>query len=602
MTEVNSSRERILSRALPPRAPLAETLLKLPPQEAEQIFNRLPLFEQVEVVLTAPWELRQKVILLSQRAPELLQKIPPQELFWTIKAIGPEDALSLISMASQEQLTFIFDLDWWHKDRLVPQRIVSWLLILFEVSEDKVAQWLLGVDEDLLAATMNLFLRVEKRPDDTDFMEARDKLPPFSLDDTYFVEFRNQKLEPLFMRLLQILMEISPEKYRNLMESLLWELPSEVLERAYRWRKGRLADLGIPDFFEALDIYARLDTPRQMRRVERRHLPPPTEELPPPAFLPVVYMETEDLLTLALARITDGAQFERLRRELAWVVNKVLMTDEINLDDPSQIKRAIKKAEAYLNIALEELSGGDIEEARGLLEEYFLEDLFRLAHTRLRGLKIRALRIIESQGFKELLLHLDQPYQLTLEALTRNRPQEILYFDLKALGTDQEMRPFRRLSEVKETTQRLEEIEVFSGILTRIFGHPRDWRGKLLLKKTNITEPNDLTWSALLATGVANWLLKGKFIFEPLPYKDWLPFLQRLLEKDKGRLLVPESIRAEVLKNFEALGEPEQQEAIVRFLDYVFDLLEEEFAFVDLSHPPHPRYIQLVVVEDLSEG
>ncbi|MBA2849364.1 hypothetical protein G4V39_09220 [Thermosulfuriphilus ammonigenes] len=599
----DSSRERILARALPPRAPLARVLLETSPAEAERIFNRLPLFEQVEVVLTAPWEIRQKLILLSERAPELVQKLPPQELFWTIKAIGPEDALSLLALATPEQMAFIFDLDWWRKDSLVPERILSWLIILFEVSEDKVAQWLVSVDEDLLAAVMHLFIRVNKRPDDTDFMEARDRLPPFTLDDTYFIAFRKKKLEPIFMRLLQILIEVSPERYRNLMETLLWELPAEVQERAYRWRKGRLGDLGVPDYFEALDIYARLESPKQMRPVERRYLPEPTEDLPPPAFLPVVYMG-EGLFTQALSRITDPAQFERLRRELAWVVNKILMTDEINLDDPSQVKRAIEKAESYFNLALEVLSGKNPEEARACLEEYLLEDLFRLAHTKLRGLRRQALALFEDEPLAEALSFLDEPYKLTLEGLLQERPQDIFYFDQKAQGTDQEFRFFQNLTEVKEVAGRLKEIELFGRLLPRIFGPPRGWPGKCLLAPTNITETEDLVWSGLLATALANWLLKGAFVFEPLTRREWSAFLKRLLEpaREGERARIPPQIRQEVERNFKALIDPVEEETLTRFLDYFFGRLEDEFAYVDPSSPPDPRYITLVVVRLGEDG
>ena len=169
------------------------SILTLPPAEAEALINDLPLAEQASLVLMAPWERRQEIIILSRESRALVQGLPVEELFWTVKAVGPQDAVHILNLANAEQLQFIFDLDWWHKAELLPEKIATWILLLFEAGEDAMAswlQWLKKKDETLLPAILRPFIQVYKRPDDMDIQEAKDMLPLFTLDNVYFVSFQ----------------------------------------------------------------------------------------------------------------------------------------------------------------------------------------------------------------------------------------------------------------------------------------------------------------------------------------------------------------------------------------------------------------------------
>ena len=57
------------------------------------------------------------------------------------------------------------------------------------------------------------------------------------------------------------------------------ELSAELEEQSYRWRSGRLADLGYVDFYDALDLFRPL-TPDQVKigeGTEDRVIPPDTQ-------------------------------------------------------------------------------------------------------------------------------------------------------------------------------------------------------------------------------------------------------------------------------------------------------------------------------------
>ncbi len=585
------------------KLPDVRELLQAPPEEAEKKFASLPFRDQVELVLETPWELRERLIVLSPHAERLVKALPPQELFWTLKAISPEEAVTLLSMASGPQLQFLFDLDCWRKDRLVLERALAWLTLLFEATEDTVARWLKIVDFDFLVTLMKRLIEVYKRPDGVDLTEARDWLPPYTLDDTYFIRFRLDKFEPLTRRLIEILMELDPARYRDLMESVIWELPAEVEEMAYRWRRARLADWGVPDYYEALDVYAPL-SPDRMRQIEPIYLPPaPSDETPPPAFLPAIHTEGVELFAQALSKITDWRQIDRLKRELAWLVNKVLMVDIGTIDDVDEARKVFDKVAGYLNIGLEYLSRGQLEAAKRLLETYFLEDIFRVAQRLIVDLRRYAREITTASGVDpRLFRHLDEPYASYLKGIMAKEANRIMLFIPEKIGTAEEFRPFRKLEEIERVRRMLAEIAYMAPLIQKAFGTPPVWTAELALKRTNLLEPGDIKWSTLLLTALANWLIRKEFRFEALPVKDWPSFLSKFFTKgvDREKNIVKETVRSELLENFKRLAAeegPVEEDHLRSFLDFCLFRTEEELAYADPSEPPDPRYIQCLLLE-----
>ncbi len=582
-----------------------QDILSTKPEEAEKIISSLSLKEQVELVLYTPWELRERIIVLSPQAERLVKALPPQELFWTIKAVSPEEAVILLSMASTEQIHFLFDLDCWKKDRLVLNRVLAWLTLLFESTEDKVAEWLRTVDFDFLVTIMKRLIDVYKRPDDVDLTEAMNWLPPYTLDNTYFISFRLDKFEPLSRRLVEILMEVDPVRYRDLMESVIWELPIEVEEMAYRWRKARLADWGVPDYFESLEIYAPMP-PNRIRRVELAYLPlqEEAEEMPPPAFLPTIQIDGVEFLSKVFSRIMDYKQIDRLKRELAWIVNKVLIVDVKTIEDIDEAKKVFDKVAGYLNLGLEYLSGRNLEKAVEVLENYLLEDIFRVAQNLIVGLRKYASKIVTNEDIDtRIFRHLDEPYASYLKGVLVNEANRIVLFIPEEIGTDKEYRPFRALSEIQMVHRILSEIHYWGPLIQNAFDIPPKWTAEIALKNTNLLEPSDIKWSVLILTGLANWLLQREFKFKAIPEKDWPKVIKYLIKRSQGmeRGYVPSEIREELIRNFKALaqeiGQSIEEDTLESFINFCLFRAEEEFAFATETLPPTPRYVQSILIE-----
>src|SRR6185503_8407317 len=86
--------------------------------------------------------------------------------------------------------------------------------------------------------------------------------PSFSTPDTFFTVIVTAEREDdirLLYRLIDDLYRVDPELARHTLLSARSELPSHLEEMSYRWRSGRMADLGYADFYEALEVFSPLD-------------------------------------------------------------------------------------------------------------------------------------------------------------------------------------------------------------------------------------------------------------------------------------------------------------------------------------------------------
>ncbi|MBT4900245.1 MAG: hypothetical protein HON56_14350, partial [Nitrospina sp.] len=88
------------------------------PRKVEEILSGLSVEEQVRAILGLDPHLQQSLLVLSEKAVEVTQSLPVEEVYNLIKEV--EDSLLVLSMASPDQLQYIFDVEWWQGDKFQP--------------------------------------------------------------------------------------------------------------------------------------------------------------------------------------------------------------------------------------------------------------------------------------------------------------------------------------------------------------------------------------------------------------------------------------------------------------------------------------------------
>lgn len=469
---------------------------------------------------------RRLEVLLGAPDPEaLVQALPADELCFLVRDLGLADAAELVQLASPEQFRTFLDLDVWRGSTPHPARALPWLraaragALRSDAAMDRWKHQLGALDPELVSLLLLDSLRIHdlEREPDPELEGDRFLRTP---EGRYLVEFRAEGLDYLAVRgLVDDLFAADAFQATRLLESVRWDLRSELEESALRWRDARLADLGYPDMQEALSWFAR---PPAALTAD-----PGLPARPPGFFL--AEFRRGALLDRAAARL-EAAAAERVEGQLAAAANAVMVAGAVDPGDMGAVRLAVESARAMLELGLEAVAGADESRAAEALATTPLKRLFQRGFGRLLELRRRAERLLQAggAGTREAPL-LDPPLGEALSALSRRRP---LYFPGLEAPREEwggpaaaagEPRPFLASAEVARTAAALDRAEGLVA-LGRTLG---------LAAATTAAGPR---LSALYLTALANERLGRAFVPEPVPAAD-LPAAARALDRlDDARL------------------------------------------------------------------
>lgn len=510
-------------------------LLLLDAAEAEKTFNTLALNQKVKLVLAAPWQKRRAIIMMAENARELLQAIPCDELYWTIRQYGVEDSLQLISLTSQEQLQFFFDMDCWRKDSLDSSAISQWYTLLSKCHELKVMEWFHDADEQFLVASLKRLMRVRKIQQDTDISEEYEDMPAATLDGIYFFIFIEKDAYTTVMPLLNTLYLNDRDLFYSLAEGIIWDTGPEVEEAAYAWKKNRLAEYGFPDFEESLAVYQPLSDKElhdlsvafsgkgQGRRPEEK------------AMQPRYSLSGDDMpqfYVSALSMLEDVETYERVQRETIILANKILIADSLEVQSAEDTRRALRKAAGAINIALETLSNSDTAAASTLISHEPAATIFRAGIS----LIMKTRKDFNNFGWhiqdRSLLLSFfGPPYGETLRGLSGRRP--LLYEGIVKSGAT-EYRAFMTRDELSAAHNALRTCTKLDTLLFIRLSIDPAWLFSDFLLTTSCEEPGQLTVPAVLLTMLARLSLSGEGRLEALSETEGLTFIKKVFTKSSA--------------------------------------------------------------------
>ena len=112
------------------------------PDKVEGVLEKLSLEDQIRCAMQLRGQSIQGFINLSQNAQAVIRGLPPEELYQMIKETGLAESLPVIEMMSQDQLQYSFDLEWWQRDRFVPECALEWIEILGACEDSSILEWL----------------------------------------------------------------------------------------------------------------------------------------------------------------------------------------------------------------------------------------------------------------------------------------------------------------------------------------------------------------------------------------------------------------------------------------------------------------------------
>jgi len=480
------------------------TLHRQPSTISSREFNLLDQSEQLEVLQTVSGRRKYDLLIESADARQLVQQLPAQEVYLLARELGSEDVPELVAMASADQVTAIIDLDCWNVDQLDREAALRWLTLLLDADDERLIETLSGMEIELLTAVLQQWVVVLSGPEDLEDDDARAEA--MNRSGGYAIEYSDGEAAKPIGQLLNVLLKYDYELFRQLVESIRQELPSQLEEDVYRLRNGRMEDSGFATPNQAKSLYSWLD-PQNFRVQDYQrdgvvYVPRSTQ---PPGYL-LAGISPKPLLAELLA----GGLSQDSAWELTYLLNKLMMADRVDPGDREQVSAALERLYGTLNLALEFLAGQDLVQAGELFDSVYFEYLFRLGFSLTLQLGRRAGKIVAAP----LGRFLDASLRPAVEALCQDRPQ--FYLPLEG-GNRAATRQFSSLKEVDLVNNLLERLELQVGLIERHLPQLLPDPDRFDLTGCEPGQLDDLTICDLFLTALANQLLGRDFAPNPLP-------------------------------------------------------------------------------------
>ncbi len=612
------------------RRQLATEVSKLSDYELARRLDELGLEDQIDLFLWSDWTNRLRIVKLSSIASELVRSLPEEEVFMTIKGVGVEDSLPILAHTTPSQMRFILDVDIWKRDLVDEKKAREWMNLFLMCGEEKVTELLEAMDRELATIVFSKLIMVIPNEEGGNIPEG---LPCIMTDELFTILARAPEDASKIDLMLRVLRACDRDRFYNLLLDVYWCVGAETEEEAYRWRNSRLEQKGLLEFDEAIEIYAyisekeakllagsksadrmglAIESPKEaltgptiqqtaqsaFESCIESHLESPLEPLIDRApTYPVLLGDRSTFFYELLVSIDDQALSNRLRLEIAFCANRILVADAMEIGEIEAMAMAMERLFSLVNLGLLFLSQGDRESAMRLLRMLPVRDLFQIGFSRVLDLKTHAQQITRTwwpgwraRGF----LLLDTIQRETMSGLLMRVPQ---YYALP-YGEAREFRDFRTTEELNRVRQIVDEIGVVSHLLFERLGMPRPHDATPSLREVFAEDIADINLTNIINTIFANFAISGGFSLKPLGKAEVKRFFNEATEEVAvGRRSIDKEKRERFinwLKSYFDLDEEKWQ--ICRgFVEKCLNSLEEEIELLPSWDAIDPRFITSLV-------
>jgi len=564
------------------------------------------LADERQRILSMPADKAMVAILDHPQPAALVHSFPEEDLFFLVHDIGPDDALPLISLASNRQWEYFWDIQGWDRDQMDYARVTTWLQLLLRADPNRLAKWCF--DEKLELLELYLFRNIELRVREMDESPSDLGDGYFTDDDTYYVrlvdyptttpeeEAFKARRDAMLKQLLDRLSLFDHARYQGLIMEAIHVLPAETEEEQFRLRNGRLAEKGFLPFYEAVGVYQPLQ-PGDLSAKEKKIIGTPSAgdgTISTPQ-LAASFLDEDNLFVRALKSIHETKVIEQLQAELAGLCNKVISADREIILGRSQLQAVVTKTSAYLSIGLEQMTRSDKShreaQASQLLQHYLLADIFRVGVAGSLRLHWEAMRWRKKSWFRSQNLPLtfwDEAWLGLLGGVLIDRPQ---YYDPSTAGTN--YRDFRSSQEIQITRKGLEQLMTADQVL-----------GDMQISIASLSDTRFLTYKNLFLTLWSRaWLnlppIDQQTTTIAVPISDFKRFYTALWADQAGVRVIDDSKKNDFLQ-WVARASGQSLEVLSQRLGMVFEALfseiERELGPVKAGNL-EPRYVQLFLLK-----
>jgi len=484
-----------------------------------------------------------RMLAKSDDALAIVNKLSSHDLLLAVKEADDEQKAQLLAMADREQFHGMIDLDCWGGDRPDIGKILDLISPLVATGLGGSMLAYDRLDKELATLLLKKYIIVHVREDKDDEVPAAEESELIACSDGfYFIEIpMPDDLPEEIRQIINGLLYKPFDEYHRELETVKHDFQSDLEETAYRWRNGRLADLGFASRHESQIVLSPRD-PKQLKQMIKEATTPPYP-LRSEIKVPAVFKENlfgaellDESLRL-LAQSDDPVFVERatnINVELAALTSLYLTATGCDLGNFEDIANRTQVVRDILALGLNAISDGDpLEGARALAFQIptviFQAGMGLLVPARNRALAVLQDPAISHMGQKGALL--DAPYSLVIDLLSMPVPMRLpaLDNDLKLSPIlieplPSELRAFSKTSELKSALRLVSEAEQLGQLLVKL-----GW------SSSGAVTIDDTLGSAIVLTVLANAFGGYDLKVKPVSSKLATDFTSKVLEQDEDQ-------------------------------------------------------------------
>jgi uncharacterized protein DUF6178 len=539
------------------------------------LVQRLPLREKANLIISSPDPML------------LLKRLSSQEVYLIVRESWGEDAAMILEMATPDKIVRTMDIDIWRKDRINYDRFMEWLELIALGGDRALTKTLFRLDPPLMVLFFKGIIEVISRNFDQDPLEMTDG-GYYSIDTMYYFRPINSNLDfEMIIKLLSSFFEVEPEFYKIIMEGIIGQLPSPMEEEAYQLRSSRMAMSGFPEFYEAREILLYKDSETIKREmtddIDKVILQDENQkrELPPSYWL--IQREGGGLIEDLLSEIGNSNEEGTVLWELSYLVHKLVAAQGSDLADTQQILSAVIMAKDYLNLGLDILVNGNRDEGRRALEEFYLQNIFRL------GSAFQRLGNVINPAFWG-----NEANDLFTVLAGR---QPFFYGGIE--GQSDEYKNFSSMEEINFIERFLDELEIKIDMVSNLVTIPVEIESYL----SKNAPVNNWGIETIFLTAFVRRCIAG--IWEVIPHSDEdLKKYYTVLKENKAEMIVAkDEVKGEIERLSVDGGAEDRKDIIEEFISDAYQNLESELLAINDWTEIDPRFIAcLITVGESSVG
>jgi hypothetical protein len=500
-------------------------------------------------------------LLDPKDAQAVVRGFPAEELYQLILDVGLADATEIVQLVTPRQFQTFVDLGAWERDRMNPHRILTWIRAARGEDTEDFMRKVHGLDLEQLFFMLRSFVVVHDLEEDPDVNPQNVTME--SPEGKYLLEFLAEGPELAALRaLMRDLYTEGPLETARMVESLRWELLSELEETSLQFRDARLGDLGFPPAQEAAALFAFLN-PDTVAKVGTATSPgAPGERLAPTGV-------TQDYVAAMLSGVSSDER-ETLESELRYVMSAVMVVEGGSPGEPNVLRDMASLTRDTLSLGLEHLTQGRPELAAEAADTHTLKKIFQVGFSLTLRLKHHADRLVREPGVREGNVYLFLRDELAqVAALRLKRPRRWLKVD------GAEPVPFRSRRELQEAAAGMARAALQVVVFRALLGTGREAIDSTMAAFAGTIEA--VGTDRFLAALVAQAVLDGEVRPAPVPENRLVELGERLFEGDAAAPRLRRSARERAVTALSSKVLPPGVDELPRMVDRTLERFLQEW-------------------------